>query len=117
MNKISSNDASALLKQAGAAIRSLTGERDQLREKLAAKEKGERIEKIARDMEEKGLQPELSYEEKRAALARAEDLKVTEEAVKLAAPQNRILGNLSDQPGDGATSAFENFILTGESAE
>jgi len=117
MNKISSRDATTLLKQAGAAIRSLTKERDELREKVAAKEKTERITKIAREMEDKGLQPDLDFNEKIAALHKADNLNVTEEAIKLAAPQNRILGHLTEQPGEGASTAFEQFILTGESVE
>lgn len=117
MNKISSKDASALLKQAGAAIRSLSKERDNLREKVASFEKQGRVVKIAREMEDKGLQSEMSFEEKVAALDKAENLQVTEEAVKLAAPQNRILARLSDEPGEGASSAFEQFILTGETPE
>jgi len=116
MNKISSKDASTLLKQAGTAIRSLAKERDGLREKVASYEKQDRVVKIARDMEDKGLQNELSYEEKVAALHKAENLQVTEEAVKLAAPQNQILARLSDEPGEGASSAFEQFIMTGDEA-
>ena len=114
MNKISSKDASALLKQAGAAIRSLTKDREELREKLAEHEKSARVAKLAREMEDKGLQADLTFEEKVAALQKAKDLEVTEEAIKLAAPQNQVFGRLSDEPGQGASSAFESFIMTGE---
>ena len=114
MQKISSQDAASLLKQAGAAIRVLTKERDELRQKVAGFEKGARVEKIAREMEEKGLGGDLDFEQKLAALQKDENLDVTEEAVKLAAPQGHILGNPDDlQPG-GGMSAFEHFIITGE---
>jgi len=113
MQKISSQDAASLLKQAGAAIRTLKDERDDLREKVASFEKRERMEKIARDMEEKGLSQDLTFEQKVAALEKAPDLRVTEEAIKLAAPQGRGFGSLSDTPSSTSTP-FEHFIMTGE---
>jgi hypothetical protein len=113
MNKISSHDAASLLKQAGAAIRTLKQERNDLTQKVASFEKRERMEKIARDMEEKGLSTELTFEQKVAALDKAPNLAVTEEAIKLAAPQGHGFGVISDQPS-GSTSPFEHFIMTGE---
>lgn len=114
MQKISSQDAASLLKQAGAAIRNLSKERSDLREKVAAFEKRERMEKIAREMEEKGLSSDLTFAQKVAALEKAPDLRVTEEAIKLAAPQGRVFGGLSDHPSGGGISSFEHFIMTGE---
>lgn len=114
MHKISSNDAASLLKQAGAAIRTLTQERDHLLEKVSSFERGQRVEKIAREMEDKGLNNDLDYEQKVAALARAQNLDVTEEAVKLAAPQGHILGGPDDDQPGGGVHAFEHFIMTGE---
>lgn len=115
MQKISSQDAASLLKQAGAAIRALVSERNELHEKVAAYEKRERVEKIARDMEDKGLSNDLSFEQKVAALEKAPNLEVTEEAVKLAAPQGRVFGDLSDDQLSGSgSSPFEHFIMTGE---
>jgi hypothetical protein len=114
MQKISNQDAASLLKQAGAAIRTLASERDDLQQKVAAYEKRERMEKIAREMEEKGLSSDLSFEQKLAALESAQNLDVTEEAIKLAAPQGRVFGNLSDHPASGNVSSFEHFIMTGE---
>jgi len=113
MQKISSQDAASLLKQAGAAIRLLTEERNGLREKVASFQRQDRVEKIAREMEEKGLSSDLDYEQKVAALSNVPNLDVTEEAIKLAAPQGNILAGLGDQPS-GGTSAFEHFIMTGE---
>jgi predicted transcriptional regulator len=113
MNKISSQDAASRLKQAGAAIRNLSQERRELQEKLASYEKKDRVVKIARDMEEKGLSSELTFEQKVATLEKAPRLDVTEEAIKLAAPQGRGFGDISDAPG-GSASPFEHFIMTGE---
>jgi hypothetical protein len=115
MKKISSKDAASLLKQAGAAIRALQVERTTLATKVAQFEKRDRVEKIARDMEEKGLSSDLNFQQKVAAISRATNLDVTEEAVKLAAPQGNVLGDLGDIPAPGGSlSAFEHFVMTGE---
>jgi hypothetical protein len=111
--KISSQDAAALLKQAGAAIRGLTKENGELKGELATQQREDRIEKIARDMEEKGLSSDLDFETKVASLREAKNLDATEEAVKMAAPQGLDLGGPSDVPG-GGTHPLEHFILTGE---
>lgn len=117
MEKISSNDAKALLKQAAASIRTLVDENTALREKLASKETDERIKKLASEMEAKSLSPELSYEEKVASL-RNSKLDVAEQAIKMASPQGFNLGTLGDSAtgsGDGnAESAFNTFVMTGE---
>ena len=111
--KISSQDASALLKRAGAGLRALITENKSLKEKLAFRAKEDRIQKIALEMETKGLNDGLTLEEKVAHLKEAENLDVTEEAIKIAAPQGQGFGDLSDEPGKG-TSPFESYILTGE---
>ena len=113
MQKISSKDAASLLKQAGAAIRHLTTKNQGLEEKVASFERQGRVVQIARDMEDKGLSPDLTFQEKVAAVGQAQSLDVTEEAIKMAAPQGRILGDLSEVPG-GGQHPFEHYINTGE---
>jgi hypothetical protein len=120
MSNISSKDAQGVLKQAASAIRSLEEENRSLKEKVASYRREERIQKIARDMEEKNLSDELSFEEKVAALRESKDLRVTEEAIKYAAPQGRLLGGPAGDGEDisgGGMSPFEHFIMTGESPE
>lgn len=112
-NEFGIQEARALLKQAGSTIRNLVEENKGLRTKVATSQKKDRIAKIAMEMEDKGLNQELSFEEKIAALEEARNLEVTEEAIKMAAPQKFGLGGPSDHPGMGE-SAFEAFILTGE---
>ena len=114
MHKVSSKDAAALLKQAGAAIRNLVKEKNELQQKLAAQTRDQRVIKIARDMESKGLSSELSLAEKVATLRKAPNLNVTEQAVKLAAPQGRAFAVVSEVPG-GGSHPFESFIMTGDS--
>lgn len=112
MQKISTKSAAGLLKQAGAAIRTLTSKNQELQEKLAAKDKEERVVKIARTMEENGLNGETTFEEKVAMLREAPNLDVTEEAVKLAAPQAAGF-DLGEQPGS-SVHPFETWLATGE---
>ena len=113
MQKISSTDAASLLKQAGGAIRDLTTENQDLREKIARREHDARVVKLARDMEEKGLADDLSLAEKVAHLRKTQDLNVTEQAVKLAAPQGNLFGEPSEVSSSGG-HPFEVFIATGE---
>ena len=113
MQKISSKDAAALLKQAGATIRSLAKENQDLAEKLAQQDRDMRVVKIARDMEAKGLSQELTLAEKVAHLRKAKNLDVTEEAIKLAAPQTGGFGGVSEVPGS-SRHPFETFIESGE---
>lgn len=114
MQKISSKDASALLKQAGASIRHLVEENQQLKQKLATQDRDRRVVKLAQEMEEKGLNNELTLAEKVAHLRKAPDLDVTEQAVKLASAQGHVLGGIDpDEPGN-SPHPFETFIETGE---
>lgn len=113
MQKISSQDAKALLKHAGATIRNLVDEVSNLRSEVDDFKKQARVEKIAKEMEDKGLNNELTYEAKLAQLMEAPNLDVTEEAIKLAAPQMS-LGEVSDIPGSNNTDALMNYVMTGE---
>ena len=113
MQKISSKDAAALLKQAGAAIRHLATKNHGLQEKVASFERQGQVTKIARNIEDMGLSPDLTYEEKVAAVGNAQSLDVTEEAIRMAAPQGHVFGDLSDVPG-GGSHPFEHYIATGE---
>ena len=114
MQKINSQDVKSLLKTAGAAIRSLKKENGVLNTKLAARQREDRVVKIARDMEEKGLSTDMDFEEKVASVRNAKNLDVTEEAVKMAAPQGRRIGGLGEVDSPGSASALESYIMTGE---
>lgn len=117
MNKISSKDASALLKQAAVAIRHVTSKNQELETELGSLKEAQRLEALARDMEEKGLSQDLTFEEKVASLKRdGVNLDVAEEAIKMAAPQGNFLGDPDgdDAPGGAGQSALESYILTGE---
>jgi len=114
MNKISSQEVVNLLKTAEAAMLTQKELIDELQTKVASYEKSDRIVKIAKEMEEKGLHAEYTFEEKVAHLRQVPDLKVTEEAVKMASPQHGVFGSLSDHADSGGMHPFEAFINSGE---
>jgi len=113
MSEIGLQEAGAFLKTAGDTIRALVKLSQDQKARLEEYEKIARVEKIARQMEEKGLSPEMDFEEKLAALSQAADLDVQEAAVKMATPQGFDLGGPSDQPGAGM-SGLEHFIIHGD---
>lgn len=90
MNKISHAEAGQMMKLAADSLRALSEENQDLKGKLAHYEKKEHAEKVAHLMEEKGIEPELSYQEKVAGLMKRDRLDVVEEAVGLAAPQMKL---------------------------
>lgn len=106
------SEAQSLLKQAGATIRSLVEENQNLRKESEDHKTLQRIEKIANAMAEKGIGPD-DHDDRVAVVKQASSLDAIEEAIKLSAPQGLTLGGPSDQPGNDA-SAFETFILTGD---
>jgi hypothetical protein len=123
MEKLSQTKTASFLKQAAATIRSqkedndtLSAENSDLREKIAGFEREQRVEAIARDMEDKGLNDALDFNEKVASLREQDNLDVMEEAVKVASPQTPGLHFQTDDdaPAGSGASAFETFIVTGE---
>ncbi len=120
MQKISSEQAGQILSQVGPTLRaqqqqiqSLTTENSTLMEKVAFYERRERAEKIASQLEAKGLDPDTTFSEKVEGLMSTEkSLDVIQEAVEMSAPQIK-MASLSDQPGNpsDAKSQFEAAIL------
>lgn len=117
MEKISSKEAQALLKTAATALRKLQAENVQLREKQASRAMEDRIVKVAKDMEDKDLSPELNFDEKVAAL-RESNLDVAEQATQWATPQGVKLASTGELPGAAnSEQALSMFIMTGDSPE
>jgi len=115
--KISGAQIGQMMKMASESLRNLSAENNSLREKVAAYEKMDRVNKIASKMEEKGLEPALSREEKVAGLLQRDDLPVFEEAVNLSAPQLKI-ASLKDKAqlegvmGNSAEDSFAANLLS-----
>ena len=124
MEKISADQAAQVYSEVPGVLRALAAERDELNTKLAATmaklgeyEKSDRIEKIARTMDEKGVDPGSSFAEKveriKEAADRGRSLDVIEEAVEMTAP-NGDLGKLAGagNSGNGADQLTA-YILGG----
>lgn len=95
--KLSSTQVAQLSKLAAANLRALSEENVQLRSaneeltvKVASFEKRARVEKIASEMEAKGLNPGSSFQDKIAQLMQRDNLDAVEEAVGMAAPQMKL---------------------------
>jgi hypothetical protein len=118
MRKLSNVEVGQMMKLAAENLRALSEENQGLREKVTSYEARDRAEKIAHVMEEKGLEPELSFDEKVDGLLKREDLAVVEQAVGMSAPQMKLAsvhddgsavsveGGLSDEEGSGASANF-----------
>lgn len=126
--KISSAQVAQLSKLAASNLRALSEENVHLRDenaelktKVAAFEKRSRVEKLATAMEEKGLNPDTSFEQKVAELMNRDSLDAVEEAVGMAAPQTKIayvhedgveVESSGDESVDRATQQFANALAT-----
>lgn len=114
MEKLSNAEVGQLAKLSAETIRTLSGENQELKSKVASFEKRDRAEQIAKAMDKKGLEPELSMEEKVAGLLKRDDLDVMEKAVGMTAPQMKlasvkedtVVATEGDTAGDSATDAF-----------
>lgn len=129
MEKISHNKVAAVLSTVPNMLRGLAKERDELLEKnaslqaqVAEFERRERVEKIAKVADEKGIDSwGESHEEKVAsienAVERGRSLDVMEEAVKLSAAGGDLASLTGDEltGDDGASSAsktqLESYLL------
>jgi len=120
--KLSSTQVAQLSKLAAANLRALSGENVHLRDenqslksKVAAFEKRARVEKIAAEMEAKGLNVHQNLQEKVAELMQRDNLDTIEAAVGMAAPQMKIASvhedgveveTTGDETQDKAATAF-----------
>lgn len=106
----------ATLRAQSSRISELESENFILRDKIASMERDEEIESLAAEMEEKGLNSDLSFEEKVAHLSRTSDLTRVRDAVKLASAGGIRLADVADMPGRGTGSdSFSAFCVTGVS--
>ena len=115
MNKTAQAQAGQMMKLAAENLRALSEENQDLKTKVSHYEKKARVEKIASSMEAKGLEPELSMEDKIAGLLKRDDLSVVEEAISMSAPQMKLAsvsdGDMrvaveGDETGGSAQDAF-----------
>jgi len=121
--KISAAKAAQVYAEVPGVLRKLASERDELRtdnealrEKVAEYERSDRIEKIARSMQEKGVDVASSMEDKVERIKEASDrgrsLDVIEEAVEMTAPNGDFAKLAEDVPGNGENQ-LEAYLLGG----
>ena len=77
-------------------------------------EREREIEVIASDMEEKGLNSELTLDEKIAHISKHEDLNRVRDAVKMAGAGTIKIAVVSDELGKGSSDDLTLFCLGGE---
>lgn len=123
--KISSADAMQVYSEAPAVLRALAAERDGLKTKLAAAQstiaeyqERDRIEKIARSMEEKGIAAGVPFEDTvdriKEATVKGRSLDAIEQAVEMTAPNGDIakLGSADEGQANGENQ-LEAYLLGG----
>jgi hypothetical protein len=117
--KLSAKNLAAVSARSAVTIRQLVDQNTNLMEKnasleteLATLRRENRIRDLAAEMDDKGLNAQLSFDEKLAHLRQIDDLDPVEEAVKMASGGIPI-ADLSDHPGRGSTAAdqFVAFCL------
>jgi hypothetical protein len=122
MLKIGGAELAVVSAKGAAAIRSLTEkvasleqENMQLRTQLATIHRDAQVAELAHDMEEKGLNSHMTFDEKIAHLRSHSRLENVREAVKMASAGNIRIAEISDRPGMGASlDSLTSFCLTGE---
>jgi len=121
MSKIESTQLAAVSARGAASIRalvekvaSLEAEKLELHEKIAQYERDVEISALAKEMEDKGLNADMTFEEKVANLRGHAHLESVKEAVKLASAGGVQLADVSDHPGTGTLDPLTNFCLVGE---
>lgn len=122
MRKISNVEVGQMMKLAAENLRTLSEENQGLKEKVAFFEKKARAEQIATAMEEKGLEPDASFQEKVAGLMKRDDLEVVESAVGMSAPQMKLASvhdegtieveGTTDEDGGAAAASFASGLAS-----
>ncbi len=109
------------MRKLASRVRELEAANTELTSKVASYERNDRIVRLASEMEEKGLNAELTFEEKVASLAGYDNLERVEEAVKMASSGSLHLASVTtDEDGvrgrsSDALSSFAQFCVTGDS--
>jgi predicted nuclease with TOPRIM domain len=124
MEKISANKAWQVYSEVPGVLRALVSERDELKEKLASAdariaefEERDRIEKIARRMEEKKISYGDDFSDTcdriKEAASQGKSLDAIEEAVEMTAPDGSIAKLGSDEEHGQGDNALEAYLLGG----
>ncbi len=115
MPELDKEKVAKVLKDAGAALRSVTSERDKLAAENALLRRRDEAQKTASVMHAKGIHREVDFDTLVGNLEKAAEagrLHVIQEAMEMVGPNMGSLGSLtSDDVASGGSNAFESFIL------
>lgn len=124
MKKVSQAQTGQMMKLAAENLRALSARNQELETQVAHYERKDHAEKVAHAMEEKGLETDLSFQDKVTNLMKRDDLRVVEAAVNMTAHQTKFAsvhedsrvavvdgGGQSDD-SSAATNAFEANLLS-----
>ena len=92
-------------------IANLEHENESLRKQLVQIERNAQIADIANSMEEKGLNADMTFEEKVAHIRSARDIENVREAVQMASSGYIKIADVSDAPGRGSADTLTAFCL------
>lgn len=121
MNKLSNAQIAEVLADASATLRAQQAHIGELTDKLASKERRERVEKLASEMHRKGLELDTQVEalaDRLEKAAFAGKLDAVEHAVDLVGPDmgTKLAQLTNDEPGPSssfASSDLERYIVGG----
>jgi type II secretory pathway component PulF len=119
MDKLSNAQAAEVLADAASTLRAQSAHINSLEEKLASRDRRDRVEKLAGMMHSKGLELDTSVDalaDRLEKAAAAGKLEAVEHAVDLVGPDmgTKLAQLTNDEPGvSSASSALEQFIVGG----
>jgi hypothetical protein len=126
ITKLGSSQIAAVTARASKVTRALADENAQLREKnaslvaeISSYQRRDQVRKLASQMEEKGLNADMTFDEKVASIFSYEDLGAVQEAIKLAGSGNIGLPEVTDDlPGRGsdAQQSLHSYFVHGAGA-
>lgn len=116
MDKLSEEKVALFLADAAAALRTVTAERDTALAKLAEAETTRRVEKLARDMQEKGLSSEPTEYIMQQLKTAADEGRLgnLESAVEMVGPDmwSKFAHPTDDAPGAHGPSSLEIYLAS-----
>jgi hypothetical protein len=102
--------SATVLRQLATKCASQAVELTALREKVANQDRAEEIRGLAREMEARGLSPELAMDEKIAAISKYPDLTLVRESIKLAGGGRLDMARVEESSTPSTAGADNEFV-------
>ena len=103
--------SAAQIRDMAEKVASLERENLELKSRLASLAYEGEVYDLAKDMEDKGLNADMTFEEKVASIRGTGNLENVRQAVKMASAGGLSFGDVSDIPDSHGRSSFESFCL------